>query len=102
MGWELRNGKRYYYRKQRQGKRVTSEYLGTGELANLFSLIDQDESLQRHWSQAKWKLQKDEVEKLAKDGKTLALFIQHILRACLLTKGYHPHKGQWRKKQHDR
>ena len=33
MGWEIRGGKRYYYRKQREGGRVVSVYLGAGATA---------------------------------------------------------------------
>ena len=33
MAWEERNGKSYYYQKRREGDRVVSEYIGTGELA---------------------------------------------------------------------
>lgn len=31
MGWEMRRGKRVYYRKVREGRRVRSVYCGTGE-----------------------------------------------------------------------
>jgi hypothetical protein len=31
MGWEIRNGKRVYYRKVREGGRVRSVYCGAGE-----------------------------------------------------------------------
>ena len=31
MGWELRRGKRVYYRKVREGRRVRSIYCGMGE-----------------------------------------------------------------------
>jgi len=102
MGWEQRNGQRYYYRKKREGGRVVSEYVGTGEIAGLLFALDQSEYEERQKNRAEWKRRKDEAEKLAKDSKSLALFTRHILRACLLVKGYHPHKGQWRKKQNDR
>lgn len=35
MAWETRNGKRYYYRKQRIGNKVVSRYVGTGILAEI-------------------------------------------------------------------
>ncbi len=31
MGWEMRRGKRVYYRKVRDGQRVRSVYCGSGE-----------------------------------------------------------------------
>lgn len=102
MGWEQRNGKRYYYRKKREGGRVVSHYMGSGEIASLISIIDRDEYLERRWNQVKWKMEKDEAEKLDKDQNSLSQLIRHVLRACLLVKGYHPHKGQWRKKRNGR
>ncbi len=33
MGWELRRGELYYYRKIREGERVRSVYFGRGERA---------------------------------------------------------------------
>ncbi len=102
MAWEQRNGQRYYYRKKRKDGRVLSQYIGAGEIADLFSLIDRDEHLERRWNQIKWKMKKDDAEKLDKDQKSLCNLTRQILRACLLVKGYHPHKGQWRKKRYDR
>jgi len=102
MAWEQRSGQRYYYRKKREGGRVISQYMGAGEIADLCSVIDRDEYLQRRWNQAKWKMQKDEAEKFDKDQKKLSQLTRQILRACLLVQGYHPYKGQWRKKRYER
>lgn len=102
MGWEQRNGQRYYYRKKREGGHVVSQYMGAGAIADLFALIDRDEYSQRRWNQIKWNMEKDEAEKLNKDQNNLSQLTRQMLRACLLVKGYHPHKGQWRKKKHDR
>ncbi len=37
MGMETRGNHRYYYRKERQGTRVVSTYLGNGETAQLIA-----------------------------------------------------------------
>ena len=96
MGWELRNGKRYYYRKIRQGRRVVSEYIGAGEFAELLFEIDGLDRADKTLSRIAWKDEKDEVKKLNKDICQLAKIISGVARASLLMSGYHSHKGQWR------
>ena len=97
MGWELRNGKRYYYRKIRQGRRVISEYVGAGEFAELLFEIDGLDRADKTLSRIAWKDEKDEVKKLNKDINQFIKVINGMARASLLTFGYHPHKGQWRR-----
>ena len=96
MGWELRNGKRYYYRKIRRGRRVISEYVGTGEFVELLFQLDGLDRIEKELSRIAWKNQKDEVRKLNKDISQLAKIISGLARASLLTSNYHSHKGQWR------
>ena len=51
MGWEQRHGRRYYYRKSRQGRRVCSQYVGAGELPEALALLDrlgrEDQALEK-------------------------------------------------------
>ncbi len=99
MGWELRNGKRYYYNKIRRGRRVVSEYVGTSEFAEFWFEWDRRDRVEKVLSRTIWKEQKDEVKKLNKDFIELEKVINGMTRASLLTSGYHAHKGQWRKKR---
>jgi len=39
MGWEQRGNNQYYYRKEREGSRVKSVYVGRGEIAHMISEI---------------------------------------------------------------
>jgi hypothetical protein len=96
MGWELRNGKRYYYRKIRRGRQVVSEYIGAGEFAELLFEIDGLDRAEKAHFRILWNKQKDEVKRLNKEITQLSKIINGITRASLLTSGYHPHKGQWR------
>lgn len=41
MAIEERNGNYYYYKKEREGKRVISKYYGRGELADLLAQMDE-------------------------------------------------------------
>ena len=42
MGYIRRNGRAYYIRSIRRGGKVTSEYVGTGKLADAVALLDRD------------------------------------------------------------
>ncbi len=97
MAWELRNGKRYYYRKIRRGKRVVSEYVGAGEFAELLFQIDGIDRVEKTMSMIAWKDNKDEAENLGKEISQLTKIISGMTRASLLISGYHSHKGQWRR-----
>lgn len=97
MGWELRNGKRYYYRKSRHGRKVISEYIGTGEIAEIFLDLNEIDWAEQAHLRIMWKEQKEEIKRLNKDFTQLAKIINGMARASLLISGYHSHKGQWRK-----
>jgi hypothetical protein len=99
MAWEKRGNNRYYYRKQRSGRNVTSEYVGNGPLAQLISSLDQEEWEERSLVRTRWKKQKKEVLTMDADLATIHELTISLVRAALLTEGYHPHKGQWRRKR---
>ena len=100
MGWELRNGKRYYYRKLRRGRRVVSEYVGTGEFIELSLGIIEFDRVEKIQARTAWREQKEEMKKLNEDFNQLAEVINSMVRASLLVAGYHPHKGQWRRNRY--
>jgi len=76
--------------------------MGTGEYALLLSEIDKEETQEREYNRAHWKKQKAEMEKIDRDIDQLGKSINACVRAVLLTYGYHPHKGQWRKRRKPR
>ena len=97
MAWEDRNGRRYYYKKRRQGKRVVSEYVGTGlagELAEIFDAEDRRETENKRRDLRKQKAQFRDIDIQAGNVED---YTRVITRACLLLAGYHTHKRQWRK-----
>jgi len=99
MAWELRNGKLYYYRKIRRGKRVFSEYMGTSETAELFFLLDEFDRIEKAETAMLENKQKDEIKKLNKGINQLAKIVNGMARASLLFSGYPSHKGQWRQRR---
>ena len=97
MGWEQRRGKRYYYRKRREGGRVVSEYFGAGLRAEQVAARDEQARRQRAEERARLTEHK-QAEKVLDEYQTLA---EALTRATLIGEGYHTHKGEWRKKRHD-
>lgn len=97
MGWELRNGKWYYYRKLRRSRRVVSEYIGAGEFAQLIYLLDESDREQIRNTQNTWQKIKSENHCADMEIEKLNQTIKTLVRATLLASGHHVHKGQWRK-----
>lgn len=96
MGWEQRGSHLYFYRKEREGSRVKSIYVGRGETANMISRFQASSSA---------------IEKLARRTKTATEIqsdravlafeetIQLLTQAALLTAGFHTHHRQLRRKR---
>jgi hypothetical protein len=99
MAWEPRGTKLYYYRKKREGNRVISEYVGNGPSATLFSDLDRKDHEENVQTQARWRVQKLEFKEIEAEIEELNEIVCELVRATLLSSGYHPHKGQWRKKR---
>jgi hypothetical protein len=97
MAWEQRGNRRYYYRKRREGKRVISEYQGTGDLAELTAKIDQIEQEQEQERRQAWAAKKAEVEAVDAVLADYNNLVQAMTDATLLLAGYRKHKRQWRK-----
>lgn len=97
MGWELRSGKLYYYRKRREGGRVISEYVGRNDLAEL--MADQAEEqtftgkLDAEIELEERKRETDMEQQLAVEASALVVLLNNLLKDA----GYHKHKGQWRR-----
>ena len=96
MSWEERRGRRYYYRKRREGQRVISEYVGTGDIAE-FEAAGQAR-VQR--ALVKVRAARAESERVAKVLDELEALTEALMHATLIVEGYHSHRGEWRKKRH--
>ena len=96
MGWEQRGNNLYYYRKEREGSRVKSTYVGKGEIAHLISQFQTSSTAVERIARA---------NRLPESKKTEAVLdlaselIQLSTQAALLTAGFHTHKRQWRRKR---
>ena len=97
MGWEYRGGRRYYYRKRRQGKQVISEYIGGGLAGLLASSYDASDHWEREQQRAELREYKATAAKLNEQISQVEKYSKAITRAVLLLSGYHAPKRQWRK-----
>jgi hypothetical protein len=103
MGWEERRGHIYYYRKERQGRRVISNYCGRGELATLFAEVDLLDRQRRKQNAMERQIARNEFADLATDPPELTRLLveaRAAVAAALSAAGYHQHKrGEWRKRR---
>jgi hypothetical protein len=99
MGWEERNGRRYLYRKRRIRRRVVSEYIGAGDLAEAISALDDLSRLEASLKQAEWREQRAAERALDHQIDHVIDMARILAAAELLANGYHQHGGQWRRRR---
>lgn len=101
MGWELRSGHLYYYRKKRIRGGVHSEYWGRGEDAELIQQMDAGDPLGRQLFLELERSRREQEEELVKAWMEIEQCLDLILTAELLGAGFRKHKGEWRKMRHE-
>ena len=99
MAWEERNGNRYYYRKRRVGDRVVSEYIGAGDLAEAFAVLDEYDQVQRALERMEWREERQAQQSIDVLVDEVIALCQLSADAAMLDAGYYRHKGQWRKRR---
>ena len=101
MSWEERDGRRYYYRKHRVGRRVVSEYIGSGLIAEMVSEQDEMDRQQRMRDRKSFEKHITRNKKMDDELDSVIEMTRAVIRARFLLSGFHPHKGQWRKKRYE-
>ena len=99
MGWEQRGNNSYYYRKERDGSRVKSVYVGRGEIADMVSQIQSTSALLERSARATYSLEAIKSQKAEVAMEQTSELIRLLTQASLLSAGFHTHKRQWRKKR---
>lgn len=99
MGWEQRGNNRYFYRKEREGSRVKSVYVGRGETAHMVAQIQSSSPLLKRFACTMKSPEVIKAEKAEAALEQASDLIQLITQATLLTAGYHTHHRQWRRKR---
>jgi len=100
MAWEKRGSSTYYYRKQRDGNRVRSVYIGRGPGAEICAEEDMEERLERAAFHDVRRERHDAEASLDSQMNEIKISIRRITNAALQAAGLHKHKGQWRKKRY--
>lgn len=99
MGWESRNGRSYYYRKERDGARVRSIYVGCGETAGLIAQFEEMLREEREENRLLARLERERVQAQDAELDTLGEMIRELAAATLIAHGYHQHKREWRRRR---
>jgi len=98
MGWETRGGREYYYRKEREGSRVRSVYVG-GETASLIAQLEAMRSEEREGNRILARMERERWQEQEAELDALAELVKAVATGVLLAAGYHTHKRQWRLKR---
>jgi len=90
MGWERRGNNQYYYKKERDGARVRSVYVGNGEIAHMISTIQSTSPLLERLARSKKSSETVEPEKVEDLMDQLSDRICLVTQATLLVTGLRP------------
>ncbi len=99
MAREQRRNREYYYRKHRQGRRVISEYVGGGIVADYAEASDNIKRGQAEQRRAEWLAKKQAEEQFDAILGEVDEAIEPVVVALMLATGHHTHKRQWRKRR---
>ena len=99
MAWELRSGRRYYYRSKRTaGGRITKTYLGAGLAAGLISAADQRRRSKRRRAVVRDRALLSYVRGFTEELAELCNLIDARVCVALRAAEYHQHRGEWRRR----
>jgi hypothetical protein len=99
MGWEQRGTNSYYYRKEREGSRVKSTYVGRGEVAHMVAKLESSSAELERLMRAQKSIEALETERAEVVLERAVELIQLFTQASLISAGFHTHKRQWRRKR---
>lgn len=100
MALEERNGRYYYYKKERTGNRVFSRYYGTGELAFLIAQMDEIEREEKRIKADENLIFRQKLEEIDKEIDLFEAKVKELTEKTLLSIGFYKTKSrEWRIKQ---
>lgn len=101
MAWEKRrNGRLYYYRATRRGKRVVKTYIGTGPAAEAAARADAERRAARAAERQAEQQVREAHAMAVEQVVAFGCQVNSLMEAELLAAGYHRHcRGPWRKRR---
>src|SRR5215216_5368365 len=101
MGIEQRrNGNLYYYKKRREGSKVISEYQGSGELVSILQHIEAKDRAEKEAERERQRIERMSMAEIDKQIDEFSRMIDTLMEAELISKGFHQHKRQWRRRRY--
>jgi hypothetical protein len=98
MAWELRAGRRYYYRAEKVNGRVVKTYVGPGLAGELAEETDRIVRRERETLGLREHERIDRLEQVDALARDLARSATALFRGAMLAAGLRRHrKGEWRK-----
>jgi hypothetical protein len=94
-----RNGNLYYYRKRREGSRVVSEYVGGGILVDLEQRRAESERAKREADRERLRVERMSMAEIDQALDRFSGMVDSLMAAELISKGFHQHKRQWRRRR---
>lgn len=103
MAFEKRGNGIYYYKKEREGNRVVSKYVGTGEVASLIAQMDELEADSKYHKRYEEQNHREKAERFEREITEIENAFNELITAHLLINGYHQTGSrEWRKKRNGR
>src|SRR5688572_12107190 len=103
MGLEKRGDRYYYYKKNRSGSRVSSEYYGSGDLARMVAILEAEAQKEADMKRADGR---GELESAMAAIEPIDSMLDdaieqtaRLIDALYLLNGYHKHSRTWRRKR---
>lgn len=100
MALVYRNGRPYLYRSKRRGRRVTSEYVASGESALIIATMETIDRDERDFE--RWSIQKERQEAAERDTRLddIVRLSGELAREVLERAGFRQHhRGEWRRRR---
>jgi len=99
MPWKRINGSSYYYRHVKQGGKVRSLYVGSGEHADLVAKLDRLSTQDRREDAAAWRVKREAATRDDRIRATRYAAVGAVVRVALKMAGFHRHnRGEWRRR----
>ncbi len=90
----------YYYRSRRVGQSVARDYLGSGLLAEIAALEDEEERAAKQEQCLRLRVEQARMSELDADLDRFCALVEGLAHVALVERGYRQHdRGAWRRRR---